>query len=425
MQKLHSIIWLVIFAGSVSAQSVNITTTNTSLVNQQCPNFVFDTLLNYKKEQLALTDLKGKFVIIDIFGTFCLPCIKDIPKIEQFQKKFGDRLQILMVAADGLQKARQLYLTRAKGNAPMYLPCAINRGFVNYFQVKEVSTYVWIDDQGFIKAITNDSQITEQNVADFVSGKALHLRPLQKLADMDYKKDLIAYARETDSASVMYSSTLTKCLKGFRSGYALLVKGRTKVSATNLGLHFLYRIAFGDTTGAVKYNRTVVECTDQEKFNMPVDTDFEVWKLHHTYCYELRVAPEKQKEIFKVMQADLKRIFGYNVYEEYRTEKCLVLTADKNARLLAGNSLPKKIVYNAGGGTVINYPFAYLFEMIQHYNQDKIILDETGLTANVAVTLQAQMNDIDALNEALKKYGLNLAYTHRQVKMLVIKDPVK
>jgi thiol-disulfide isomerase/thioredoxin len=386
---------------------------------------VFDTLLNYKKEKLALADLKGKFVIIDIFGTFCLPCIKDIPKIERFQKKFGDSLQILMVATDGFEKARQLYETKAKGNDPLYLPCAINRNLVNYFQVKEVSTYVWIDDQGYIKAISNDSQMTEQNVADFVNRKALHIRPLEKFVGMDYKKDLVSCAREIDSSTVLYSSTLTKCLKSFRSGYGLLVKGRTKVSVTNMGIMNLYQIAFGDTTGGIKYNRTVIECTHPEKFIMAKEEDFEAWKLDNTFCYELRVSREKQKDIFKIMQDDLKRLFGYNVYEEYRTQKCLVLTADKNARMMADRSATPKIIYNAGGGAVINYPFADLFEMIQHYNQDKIILNETGITGNVAVTLQAQMNDIEALNEALKKYGLNLAYKNRQVKMLVIRDPVK
>jgi hypothetical protein len=188
---------------------------------------------------------------------------------------------------------------------------------------------------------------------------------------------------------------------------------------------FLYQIAFGDTTGGIKYNRTVVECTHPEKFIMPKEEDFDVWKLDNTFCYELRVSGEKQKDIFKVMQDDLKKLFGYNAFEEYRTQKCLVLTADKNARIMADKSFTPKIVYNAGGGTVINYPFGYLFEMIQHYNQDKIILNETGITGNVAVTLQAQMNDIDALKEALKKYGLNLGYEDRQVKMLVIRDPVK
>jgi hypothetical protein len=64
-----------------------------------------------------------------------------------------------------------------------------------------------------------------------------------------------------------------------------------------------------------------------------------------------------------------------------------------------------------------------LVEMIDRYNRDKIILDETGLTGKVDITIQAMMNDVDALNKELKKYGLSLHYEDRPVQMLVIKDP--
>ena len=107
---------LAILGSTVKAQSVNINTTVSPQINQLCPAFSFDTLLNYKNEKLSLADLKGKFVIIDFWGTFCLPCIAAFPKLENWQKQFGDSLQILLVATDGYQKAKQFYETRKKAN---------------------------------------------------------------------------------------------------------------------------------------------------------------------------------------------------------------------------------------------------------------------------------------------------------------------
>ena len=167
------------------------------------------------------------------------------------------------------------------------------------------------------------------------------------------------------------------------------------------------------------------ETAQPEKYIPPKDTDYQEWKFANTFCYELTVPANRKSDLLKIMQDDLKRMFGFNVYMEERVQKCLVLTAEKNAQLMADQSSTPKKVYNSGGITVINHPFSKLFEMIEHYNQDKIVLNETGITGNVTVTLQAQMNDIDALNEALKKYGLNLAYKDRTVKMLIFKDPVK
>jgi thiol-disulfide isomerase/thioredoxin len=426
MLKLLSIIGFIIIAGTVRSQSVNIAATSASSVDQLCPNFVFDTLLNYKKGKLAMADWKGKPVIIDFWATFCLPCITDIPKLESFKKRFGDSLQVLLVVTDGIEKAAQFYETRKKANKPLELPCAASTKAHDYFQVRTVSTYVWIDDKGYVKAVTDYSQLTEKNVADFVSKKDIRLKQVETTAWADYKRYLVTIANEMDSNNVLYNSSLTKYLKGVKGAYKYPPKGvGTVIHATNAQLFGLYKIAFGDSTGALPFGRIVIESAHPEKILSPKEVDYAAWQLDNTYCYELKVPKEKQADILKIMQEDLKRLFGYNAYEEYRTQKCWVLTADKNAPVQADSSATPKMVYNGAGCSAINCPFAELFDMIHHYNQEKIILDETGITGNVDVRLQVQMNDMDALKEALKQYGLHLESKDRSIKMLVIKDPSK
>ena len=106
MKNLIAIVCLITVLGSTAGgQSVNINAPGNSIINQLCPEFSFDTLLNYKSEKLSLAELKGKFVIIDFWGTFCLPCIRAFPKLENKQKRFGDSLQILLIVTDGYQKA--------------------------------------------------------------------------------------------------------------------------------------------------------------------------------------------------------------------------------------------------------------------------------------------------------------------------------
>jgi uncharacterized protein (TIGR03435 family) len=425
MKKILSITgFILLFIYGIKAQQVQSLNTVISPTNKLCPDFVFDTLLNYKKEKISISELKGRFVIIDFWGTFCLPCIKEFPKIEQLQKRFGDTLQVLLVATDGFQKAKQFYEIRKNNNLPMVLPCAVHMEAKKYFQVRTVSTFVWIDDQGYVKGITDDSQLTEKNIADFINRRDVRLRQIEKDVTLGIKKYLITEATQIDSNSVMYSSSLTKYLKGTSSTYYYPPKGvGTKVSAINMTISTLYRIAFGDSVRAVPYMRTVIEAAHPEKLQLPDDADFINWRVDNTFCYELRVPTERQNDILKMMQDDLKRLFGLNVFMEKRVQKCLILKVEKDLRIFSDKASPPKQVYNAGGVTAINTPFAMFVEMIFHYNQDKIVLDETGITANVDIKLDAQMNDIDALNEALKKYGLHLQYENRAVKMLVIKDP--
>jgi thiol-disulfide isomerase/thioredoxin len=418
---------LILLVNTVKAQSVNINKVDSSRVGQLSPDFVFDTLINYKKETLTLADWKGKPVIIDFWATHCLSCIKyDIPKLESFQTRFGDSLRVLLLASSSLEQVSRFYETRKKANKPLTLPCAIKRAAFDYFQIKEFGTHVWIDDQGTVKAITDYTQVTEQNIAAFINKKDVHFREAEKSSFADYKEYLVTIANEMDSTNVLFNSSLTKYLKGKKTTYPYFRKDvGTHLEATNVTIATLYRVAFGDSTGIVPYNRYLIESAYPEKFKMPDNANFNEWKIDNTFCYELRVPKEKQHDILKIMQDDLKRMFGAQVFFENRVQKCLVLTADKNIHIQADKTARPKVNYNAGGSSVINLPFSKFFDTIDHYNQEKIIFDETGITENVTIALDAQMNDINALMEALKKYGLHLEYQDRSVKMLIIRDPVK
>lgn len=415
----------MVLGNVASAQSVNINTPVNPLINQLCPAFSFDTLLNYKNEKLSLAELKGKFVIVDFWGTFCLPCIAAFPKLENWQKQFGDSLQILLIATDGYPKAKQFYETRKKANKPMYLPCAVNRSVVRYFQVKEVSTYVWIDDKGYIKAITDESQLTEKNIGDFINRREIVVRAKEKTVSIDYKRPLVELAKEIDSNSAVFGSVLTRCLKGVASAMTFPRKGfpLNRFNAYNMGIRNLYQLAYGDSTEPVPLAKTVIESAHPEKLARPKNVDFETWKVDNTYCYEITVPDTKRDSIWKMMRDDLQQMFGYNAYLENRMQKCLILKADKSFRYLADTTVTPVISLSAGGITMINQPFSRVVSNISHFLQNEIFFDETGLSGKVAITIQAQMNDVDQVNGELKKYGLHLQYEHRQVQMLVIKDP--
>jgi thiol-disulfide isomerase/thioredoxin len=416
---------LTVLTGTVRAQSGNINATTHPLINQLCPAFSFDTLFNYKKEKLALAELKGRFVIIDFWGTFCLPCITDFPKWENLQTRFGDTLSFLLVATDGYAKTKQFYEARKKAGKPMSLPCGINRDIVTYFNIKEVSTFVWIDDKGYIKAITDYTKLTEKNVADFISRKEIVNEEKEPLIKVDYKKSLLEIAKETDSNSVMYSSVLTRYLKGVRSVMNAGKKSDGRIFAHNMAIRNLYQAAFGDedTTGFFESARVIIESAHPEKIIRPDEENFHTWKTDNLYCYEIKVPERQKKDIRKIMRKDLEKLFGYNVYLEYRTQKCLVLKAEKKFHFLEDTTMAPKFSISAGGLTIRNHSFGRLASNIKFYMPKEIFLDETGLSGKVDITLKAEMNNVDAVNAELKKYGLYLQYEDRKVQMLIIKDP--
>ena len=49
---------------------------------------------------VELADLKGKPVLVNLWATWCEPCLREMPSLERLQSRFGDQLTIVAVSED-------------------------------------------------------------------------------------------------------------------------------------------------------------------------------------------------------------------------------------------------------------------------------------------------------------------------------------
>jgi thiol-disulfide isomerase/thioredoxin len=49
-------------------------------------------------KQVTLNSFKGKYVLIDFWGTWCVPCLQGIPELKALYAKYGNRLTVLSIA---------------------------------------------------------------------------------------------------------------------------------------------------------------------------------------------------------------------------------------------------------------------------------------------------------------------------------------
>ena len=70
------------------------------LVGKPAPDFTVATVVN-GKGKVSLDSLHGKVVLLDFWGTFCEPCKKSFPKLQDLYTKYGDSgLRIVGVSED-------------------------------------------------------------------------------------------------------------------------------------------------------------------------------------------------------------------------------------------------------------------------------------------------------------------------------------
>ncbi len=69
-------------------------------------------LASFKLEGKLPDTLKGKVVIVDFWASWCAPCAKSFPVLDELQKKYGDKLVIIGVNVDEKKTNMEKFLEK-------------------------------------------------------------------------------------------------------------------------------------------------------------------------------------------------------------------------------------------------------------------------------------------------------------------------
>lgn len=127
-------------------------------------NFNYKTFDN---KQIALADLKGKYVLLDFWETWCGWCIMALPKMELLHQKYKDKgLVVLSVTSQSPAKVNEL----RKANKLTYPGLMADKNIINDYKVTARPTYVLIDTTGKIMVQTEgDLETIEKKISESVN----------------------------------------------------------------------------------------------------------------------------------------------------------------------------------------------------------------------------------------------------------------
>src|SRR5688572_4981468 len=119
-KKFSVLVVLVLCAAMMHGQNAKYPANIKPLsIGDTMPNLLIENISNYKSNKVHFEEFKGKLVIIDFWFGACPKCILAFPKLEELQKKFKDKIQVIMVNFETQQKIDETFKKFSR-SSPMY-----------------------------------------------------------------------------------------------------------------------------------------------------------------------------------------------------------------------------------------------------------------------------------------------------------------
>lgn len=409
-------------------------------VGDICPNLELTKIINFKVSSAHINDFKGKKLIIDFWQTYCTPCIASFPKIDSLQKKFTDQLVILPVTTDkentvSLLFSKMLLVKHVKACS------VVDDSLLSLaFPHNIVPHYVWIDENGIVKKITGGEEFTYDSIVEFLSNN--NRNTLRKRIDPEYKLPEFVIANplmsdvnkieRIDSSKILCQSVLSNHVDGI---WGSVNVDTNSITLANVSIQWLYQIAFMKY-GMGASNRIVINTNDSLLYRSITPntnttilsgTLYDLWASKNTYCYNLRVPLPLAEKKFDIMLEELNRNFGLmkgikGTVENKKT-KCWILKRTSTQDLIGTKGGKEEVVDNRYFLHLKNASFNWIMLKLAGFYMQlsaEPILDEAGYDGKVDIDIDADLSDLSAVNDQLKKYDLQFVEADRNIKMMVI-----
>lgn len=115
------------------------------------PGFDYE---NHKGGKTKLDDLKGKYVYIDVWATWCGPCIGEIPSLKKVEKQYHDKnIEFVSVSID-TKKAyptwKKMVNDKELGGVQLIADNAWKSKFVTDYAIEGIPRFILVDPEGNI-----------------------------------------------------------------------------------------------------------------------------------------------------------------------------------------------------------------------------------------------------------------------------------
>lgn len=117
---------------------------------------------------------EGKYVYIDVWATWCVPCVKQLPYLEQLKKTYeGKPIAFISVSTDKSRTTWEKFLVKHGLNADQYISASgSKKTILDTYQVKNIPRFMLIDKEG--NMITTNADLPSDPALNMLLKKLLN-----------------------------------------------------------------------------------------------------------------------------------------------------------------------------------------------------------------------------------------------------------
>lgn len=137
------------------------------MVGNPSPGFKYE---NAKGGQTSLAELKGKYVYIDVWATWCGPCRQEIPYLQKVEEEFkGKNIAFVSLSVDVAkdhEKWKKMVVDKSLGGIQLFADKDWKSDFVQAYGINSIPRFILIDPKGNVVDADakrpSDPALTEQ-----------------------------------------------------------------------------------------------------------------------------------------------------------------------------------------------------------------------------------------------------------------------
>lgn len=108
------------------------------------------TMNTYDGKVFDLREWKGKYILLDFWGTWCGACIAGMPEMKKFAEKHADKLLLLGIAKESNRENWKKYLAKSEWNWKQIIVGEGDEDYIARFNVQGFPTKILIGPDGNI-----------------------------------------------------------------------------------------------------------------------------------------------------------------------------------------------------------------------------------------------------------------------------------